>query len=320
VVLLRSNEGGRNAFGAASRAGLILAAAIWLNSQAEAKPSSTHGPTNEQQHYTAQAPLFVEARPAPNTPEESAANERERNEKRKNDGNLVELTAALVAVGALQLGVFGYQSYVLRKTLSESKGAIQAAQRSAAAAEAAVTKSDDALAHARSTADRQLRAYVSVEQTGIIIYNNKPDDMFNGVVNIKIYWKNFGSTPANNINIDFSSKIFQWPENIPDNFDFPNNPNFVSARGAFAPTQGIWANTAIPLAVMNEVSERRAVVLLWSFIEYDDAQGIRRRTEWANTVNVSKNTETKEWRFEPAAYPRFNAIDEFCMRQPTQKE
>jgi hypothetical protein len=229
-------------------------------------------------------------------------------------------TVALAGFAAMQIMIYRRQTRVMDLSFRATRRAVHASQRSATAAEAAIDKGDAALTHAQSTANRQLRAYVSVERVNFQLMNHKPDEPASGVLNVAIYWKNFGSTPANNIHINFAFRIFRWPDTVPDDFDFPGNPDFVSARGAFAPTQGIWANVTLPMGAVYEAWQNKAFIPIWSFIEYDDTQGTRRRTEWSSQVGIGRNEQDKTWGFSATAYPRFNAIDEFCSRQPTQAQ
>lgn len=112
---------------------LLLIAASEPKPDSKAKAPETQAA--QEQRGTEKAPLIVEARPAPKTPDETAADKREANRQRDNDARSFGLNIALILVGALQLGVFGYQALKLRQTVKEGKDAIGAAIRAANASE-----------------------------------------------------------------------------------------------------------------------------------------------------------------------------------------
>jgi hypothetical protein len=105
------------------RTGLMIFA-LFLSSEpyllSQKQPTESNGPQQSpaQDHRgTQDAPLFIKEVPTPKTKEESAADAKDRKEKSANDRKLVEFTGILALVGALQLVVFGLQSYYLRKTV-----------------------------------------------------------------------------------------------------------------------------------------------------------------------------------------------------------
>jgi hypothetical protein len=99
-------------------------------------------------------------------------------------------TFLLVIVGGFQIGMFGWQLWLIRKSLDETKLAALAAKEAADAAKGQAETAQGTLKAMQDIAKRQLRAYVSV--TGIKI-------LFPGgewQPNIRVTFKNGGQTPA----------------------------------------------------------------------------------------------------------------------------
>jgi len=115
---------------------LMLIAASEPKPDSKAKPPDAQA--TQEQRGTEQSPLVVETRPAPKTRDEAAADKRDANRQIDNDTRSFKLNLALILVGVLQLGVFGYQAVMLRRTVREGKDAIKAAVRAANATEASV--------------------------------------------------------------------------------------------------------------------------------------------------------------------------------------
>jgi hypothetical protein len=91
-------------------------------------PQQTQSTAPQQPAYdqrgTEQVPLIVRIIPTQKTKEESDQEAKDREDKSANDRELIRysryldiLTAIIIAVGALQLVVFGYQAWALRQTV-----------------------------------------------------------------------------------------------------------------------------------------------------------------------------------------------------------
>lgn len=98
---------------------------------------------------------------------------------------------------------------VTRRVANDSEDAITAAQRSAKAAEDAVAKSDELLAHTRDTSEGELRAYVGIDllpdTTKIEISHQEQ------TVRVQVLIRNFGKTPAFKIQVSSKIEIRETP-------------------------------------------------------------------------------------------------------------
>ncbi|HEY3813062.1 MAG TPA: hypothetical protein VGL66_07530 [Caulobacteraceae bacterium] len=128
-----------------------------------------------------------------------------------------DYTLALVVVGALQVLALIGQIIALLLTVRQSRVAtgaavesVGAAQRSATAAEKAIQGSDQALAHAKSVSEQELRAYVGIVSATASI------GQFRGLpaIEIKLRIKNAGKTPARKLSVSTGYGYFENAEKI----------------------------------------------------------------------------------------------------------
>jgi hypothetical protein len=106
-------------------------------------------------------------------------------------------TLGLVIVGVIQAGLFLWQLYLIRASLSEAKESSKAAADSASVAKQSIEL-------ARGTAEHQLRAYIFTEK--IVVTEIAP------APRIRITFKNGGATPAYDIAVWITT--FIAPEDI----------------------------------------------------------------------------------------------------------
>jgi hypothetical protein len=243
-----------------------------LCSEGQAKGQRPQHTTTNDQRGTAQNPFVVETYSAPKTPEEARADQAEAKRKADNDGEMTALTGALAFIGALQLIVFGYQAFVLRRTLLDNKNVVSAAQRSAQAAEDAVKKSETVLAHAQETAQRQLRAYVFVKNENI---DTAPGGALL-VFPVKI--SNAGQTPAHHLTVDCYVGFAPSEDELP----WPDDPEDGS-RASLAPGDSIWcteSHAAFTPQAAAALDNNSVHFFIFGSITYEDIFGILRHTEF----------------------------------------
>ena len=177
--------------------------------------------TNEQANKTsapteqtaASAPAIQGKREAPPTCEKECqkAKQRKKEDLRAQQG-MARAADELVTLTAWQIGVGALGITLLIITLGYTRKATRAATKAAEAGQDAARAAQESVKVVSDTAERQLRAYVSVEDI-----TSHPDlDLWV----IQVRWKNTGSTPARKAATRFNWREFS--DNIPDNFDFPD--------------------------------------------------------------------------------------------------
>jgi hypothetical protein len=191
------------------------------------------------------------------------------------------------------IGVAGTSGVVL--TLFATAWAAWAAQRSAQAAEVAVS-------HAQTATVAQLRAYVSLKKIDFL-------DGKNGR-RIQPIWQNVGETPTrralNQIN------YFLDGTDIPDGFDFPDpsTPPFPTllGNGQEMPYDG----PSLSVPDFNQIATGQTHFYVYGWFEYSDVfiDTPRHRSEFCAKLVVGDN----KWMFRN--HSRFNGQDEDCYRQP----
>lgn len=156
-------------------------------------PTSSQKQTSKDERGTERMPLVIKGIPAEKSPEQTTEDRKEREIKIALDRDLTIYTGwqaiftfILIVVGIFQLGLFIWQLRLIRESLVDTKTAAEAANKSADAAEHTVSTMKD-------TAERQLRAYVSVDSAEII-------DLAAGLTPAaRLIVKNSGQTPAYNL-------------------------------------------------------------------------------------------------------------------------
>ena len=239
---------------------------VGARSQSQPPPeehSQTHQPKFRNYHEypataelgTDKSPIIVRIIPTPKTDAEAAQDKKDRENKSTQDQSLVAysttldvLTAILVAVGALQLFVFGYQAWQLRQTVAAMKGQSEDMRASIAEANRAANAMENMSVSLKINADkiveaieinkqtsldqrnfwlRQMRSYLSVV-IGVAIYQERDRGIrFEARPSIK----NNGSTPAYNVRYRASAALLPVA--------MQNDLNFTSRRnGAATPQSG----------------------------------------------------------------------------------
>jgi hypothetical protein len=165
---------------------------------------------------------------------------------------------------------------------------------------------------AKKTAERQLRAYVTVQEVSMHTHRG-PSTMggYGYVVEgpihtyrLAVVLKNGGSTPAINGKINISHRRFT-AEIAPD-FDFPDSTNFANA---LIGPQVVWLTPAILIPASDLESPLVGNFhYLWGWIEYDDIFGTTlRRTEFCFRIDRERLQPTNELWVGFTPHSQFNA-------------
>jgi len=155
---------------------------------------------------------------------------------------------------------------------------VWAAMAAIRAAEAA----DETLDHARKTAERELRAYVFVEDAKIAVIGEmaQEDKIVGAVWRASYTVKNAGSTPAHKVKVLDCLTVQDW---IPDRLPLPMSDDYF---GSMAPngdvidadSDDLTTNPADGAAVTSK--EATKAVFLVGKIFYDDVFGFARETDF----------------------------------------
>jgi hypothetical protein len=188
-------------------------------------------------------------------------------------------TFLLVMVAGLQLGLFAWQLWLIRESLDDTKMAAEAAKQSADAAKIQAETARGTLKVMQDTAERQLRAYISVAPE---IRPNIPDiDVSTGAMKHVMVIKNVGQTPATNVVQYVGVGIHDFPS---PNLDSPHDDQLpYRGRTIIVPGQEVkipFGTTLTPaqLAAVQKGDAQRLYV--WGLVIYKDIFGVERRTRF----------------------------------------
>jgi hypothetical protein len=172
---------------------------------------------------------------------------------------------------------------------------------------------------AEKTAERQLRAYVTVQEVDMHTHRG-PSTMgaYGGVVEgpihtyrLAVILKNGGMTPAVNGRTNISHGKFS--SELSAEFDFPDSTNFGNA---LIGPQVTWFT--LPILIPAADLESPLVGnfhYLWGWIEYDDIFGANpHRTEFCFRIDRDRLQPTNELWVAFTPHSRFNAADDNCLR------
>jgi hypothetical protein len=271
---------------------LLLASTIVAQSEQPSRdgsPSPLQPKANADQRGTEQAPLIVKV--VPKTNAEAAQEAQEKRDKSAADWWLVRLTGVLGAVGFLQLLVFGWQGWQLRKTVritrdagqSQSQDMAAAIAQSARAASAMesvaesmgknVISVQESVATTKANWAAQMRAYLSISPGALI----EQDDNKEVKIELQPWIVNNGLTPAHEVRYNAKVQVLRIP--IADNFTFPLPPMAPApSTTTVGPRQQTFMITAADdllarnvLAELKQPGGRRLVI--YGTVTYKDAFG-----------------------------------------------
>lgn len=194
------------------------------------------------------------------------------------------LVAAVVS--ALALMATGIGIYYVRETL---KATLKAVEDTSEATEAM----REANVIARDSAERQLRAYIFLDEAGSIgPFTFAVGEPPHGLVNIK----NYGQTPAYDVVCQRGCIVGPWP--IPDDFEFPADD---TGRFSGGTTLAPGVQTSFPIykegmsvmqAEFDEIISGASTLYVWGRIKYRDVMNVPRHTNFCLGVDI--NTVSNE--------------------------
>jgi hypothetical protein len=175
---------------------------------------------------------------------------------------------------------------------------------------------------AQETAQRQLRAYVSVKEIVMDALRNPPHYGLQGEVQpgaihsfrFSVIVENTGQTPTRHslININWQVR----PDVLPATFDYPDGEPEIAVIGARSPfgTPGFF----ISLADVNRVAAREQRLFLWGWVDYDDVFEAtpRHRTEFCFEAIADRLLDAGNIPMRFPNFGRYNAMDADCVRRP----
>lgn len=178
---------------------------------------------------------------------------------------------------------------------------------------------------AQETAERQLRAYVSVKEIVMEQLRHRPQYGLQGEVQqgaihsyrIFVMLENTGQTPTRHARVNINWQI--RPDKLPSTFDYPNGETelaVIGARSVFG-SPGFF----VSIADVGTVAAKERKLFLWGWVEYDDVFKVtpRHRTEFCFEMIADElpNEGNISMRFPNSGL--YNAIDADCTRLPQAK-
>ena len=247
-------------------------------------------PANGNNRGTQDAPIFVKRLPPEKAQVEATQEAKDRDEKAANDKNLVKFTLWLVmatlilaGVGILQLGVFGYQSLQLKRTVKaaadqsrDMKDSIAQAARTAKAMEdvaihfdRSVTQAEESTNVFQERGKQQTRAYICVD-VGSAAYQDRVNNIKFGGQTLMV---NAGNTPAHNVRFRARAAILPLP--LPEDFSFPLPAESIGGS-ILGPRQRLTITQLVDDFVPDEEIEDikkingKKALYIWGIISYED--------------------------------------------------
>jgi hypothetical protein len=151
----------------------------------------------------------------------------------------------------------------------------------------------------KRTAERQLRAYVSVESGGMLRQSQKKRMRFEFRPNVI----NNGQTPANDVRIVSFLRI--GAPAIPDNFDYNLLP-IPGSVSTIGPRQGrfhsIVASRNLAIPQLREIQSGASVFHIYGKVTYSDIFGVERTTNFSFIIFSGKNSQNAVWHYTPQHY------------------
>lgn len=242
------------------------------------------------QRGTNYSPLVVKVLPTQKTEAEAAQDAAERQEKAESDAWIIRLTGALVTVGALQLLVFGWQGWQLRRTVTamreiadgqtaDMQSYINAASRSAVAMEAVahdigknVETTTGMATTQRDFWGRQMRAYVLPDNASIWdgMTLDVPQPGRKGVPGVVLVIRNSGATPAYSVvswaAIDVVDTRNEGTLSAP--LLQPQFSNTLAPQGTF--TKALWFHRPLTDHEISDIATGIRGIYVYGRIEYRD--------------------------------------------------
>jgi hypothetical protein len=258
--------------------------------QTETQPKSSQNPPSDDKRGTEQSPVVVKVIGAEPKTQDAPHNNQESHQEKSPDW---WMTLALIGVGLLQLTAFIVQAWRLGQTINVMK----------------------------ETAERQLRAYVSVKQFDISPMVDTETTALTGW-ELRLVWQNTGATPTRDM-LSHVSIRFEAGE-IPDDFRFPDTwvigKKQVYVPVYLAPNSTFISGVAVfSVAQLQEVRRGQKTLHLYGWADYNDIffDTPRRRTEFcARVILPGDPAYIGGANIAFDLHWKHNGADEECMRKP----
>lgn len=241
--------------------------------------------TPDNQSGTENSPIIVKILPAQKTPEESAQEAAERQEKTSSDWWLDFFTGILALMALIQAVVFAYQGRQLRKTVQAAEGQSADMKNSIAEAKRAATAMENVATHFEASVkatiestktfstrgEMQMRAYLCSAIGSGIFQERLKNLHFQAIVTII----NAGSTPAHSVRWRIRASILPLP--TPHDFGFPLPDKWLGG-GIIGPHQQTTLNPMVEDfcddAEVDKIKRGEGKALhAWGIVEYRDVFG-----------------------------------------------
>jgi hypothetical protein len=169
---------------------------------------------------------------------------------------------------------------------------------------------------ARKTAERQLRAYVHLKYFEVREIPSPwgVKGIHATIPTIFLTWENTGQTPTRNALSNSNWAAFA--DNIPNDFQFPDDPDHGPFTGLLGPGQTQELNPrTIPIQILKEAAAQKAKIYVWGWIEYNDVfvNTRRHRTEFAARLEVT-GLPGHVCHYGLRIYSEHNGADDECMK------
>jgi hypothetical protein len=274
---------------------------VLLNSQHQKnKPQPTQQTTITDQRGTQESPIVVKVLPAQKAPEETVQDAEDRKNKRENDGNIVDLTAVLAIVAVLQLGVYGYQSYQLTKTVRSAGEQSAAMDRHIDEAARSATAMETIAATIQTGNRAIMRAYLTVNIGGGTYQERNRVGQADIKFAVGPTVANTGNTHARNVRIRKKAAFF--PSVLPNDFAYEElGPETEASFATVAAHQSYTINAVVDDFVPDtEVSLIKVGdgtnLHVWGKIIYEDIFGDTHITKFGQwIVFVPPNNQILGW-------------------------
>jgi hypothetical protein len=215
----------------------------------------------------------------------------------KLDHQLIRIGQLQSAIFILQLFVFGFQAWMLRKTVKaagdqsiemrrsvdEAKRAANAMEKFAESATVASKAATESVATTRDTMTRLLRAYVCVNFGEAVFQNTLTKYRFEA----RVLLINAGQTPAYKVAFKVRADILPFP--LSQDFDFAvlDNPaSSESTLGGHAPPvtlTGVVDRLCSDQEII-EIRSRSKCLYLFGTVTYEDVYGVKRYANFCFNV------------------------------------
>jgi hypothetical protein len=214
------------------------------------------------------------------------------------------LFALLVTVFTWRVGsVMSRARGAAERQIEDSRRILEASESAAEAARRSAESAEQCLGVLRETAERQLRAYVTVKQ-----FVQGPAENVQGSV-IQVVWQNTGATPTKGFR--YWATLREFDGAIPDDFEFTPAGLRDYAGGELGSSSSV---SSPPLFVsaqtMSRMRDGSRKALLLGQANYADFGGhaARRETRFCVEVVPAEVTGASDAPFSFVYYPRYNYV------------